>query len=57
MEDIKIICKDCGEEFIFSIRDQEFFKQQGFNSQPIRCKSCRQKKKAAMNNKVKKENN
>ncbi|MCQ2911004.1 MAG: zinc-ribbon domain-containing protein [Clostridia bacterium] len=57
MEDIKIICKDCGEEFIFSIRDQEFFKQQGFNSQPVRCKSCRQKKKAAMNNKVKKENN
>ena len=57
MEDIKIICKDCGEEFIFSVRDQEFYKQQGFENQPVRCKACRQKKKAAMNNKVKKENN
>lgn len=49
MEDIKIICKDCGEEFIFSVRDQEFYQQQGFNNQPVRCKACRQKRKAERN--------
>ena len=47
MEDIKIICKDCGEEFIFSVREQEFYKQKGFENQPVRCKTCRDKKKAA----------
>ena len=46
MEDIKIICKDCGEEFVFSVREQEFYKQQGFENNPVRCKACRDKRKA-----------
>lgn len=46
MEDIKIICKDCGEEFVFSVREQEFYKQQGFENNPVRCKACRNKRKA-----------
>ncbi|MCQ2978180.1 MAG: zinc-ribbon domain-containing protein [Clostridia bacterium] len=50
MEDIKIICKDCGEEFVFSVRDQEFYKQQGYDNKPVRCKACRQKRKAQREN-------
>ena len=30
MEDKKIICKDCGKEFIFTVGEQEFFKEKGF---------------------------
>lgn len=30
MEDKKIICKDCGKEFIFTVGEQEFYKEKGF---------------------------
>jgi len=45
-KDIKITCKDCGETFIFTVREQEFYEEKGFNNKPVRCKSCRDKKKA-----------
>ena len=32
MEDKKIICKDCGKEFIFTVGEQEFFKEKGFEN-------------------------
>ncbi len=50
MSDETIVCKDCGEEFLFTVRDQEFYKEQGFANKPLRCKSCRDKKKAERNN-------
>lgn len=48
MEDKKIVCKDCGKEFTFSVSEQEFFSEKGF-SDPIRCKTCREAKKARNN--------
>ena len=27
MEDKTIVCKDCGKEFIFTVREQEFYKE------------------------------
>ena len=27
MEDKTIVCKDCGKEFVFSVGEQEFFKE------------------------------
>lgn len=48
MQDIKIICKDCGKEFIFTAGEQEFYKEKGF-SNPVRCKDCREKRKAEKN--------
>ena len=45
-EDIKIICKDCGEEFLFSVGEQNFYEEKGFQNKPVRCKACRDKKKA-----------
>lgn len=49
-EDKTIVCKDCGKEFIFTIGEQEFYEQQGFNNEPVRCKECRDKRKAERNN-------
>ena len=45
-EDIKIICKDCGEEFLFTVGEQNFYEEKGFQNTPVRCKACRDKKKA-----------
>ena len=45
MENIKLICKDCGKEFDFTVGEQKFYEEKGF-AQPIRCKECRDAKKA-----------
>lgn len=50
MEDKTITCKDCGAEFAFTAREQEFYKEKGFTNEPVRCKECRDKKKAERNN-------
>jgi CxxC-x17-CxxC domain-containing protein len=34
-------CRDCGEDFVFTARDQEFFAEKGFTNKPVRCKNCR----------------
>lgn len=46
MEDKKILCKDCGKEFIFTVGEQEFFKEKGFENDPVRCPDCRRTRKA-----------
>ncbi len=46
-EDIKLICKECGEEFVFSAGEQEFYAEKGFKNQPKLCKNCRAAKKSA----------
>ncbi len=49
MEDKKIICKDCGKEFIFTVGEQEFYKEKGFTNEPTRCVACRRAKKEQQN--------
>lgn len=46
MEDKIIVCKDCGKEFTFTVREQEFYKEKGLEHEPVRCKECRQARKA-----------
>ncbi|MDD3453028.1 MAG: zinc-ribbon domain-containing protein [Bacilli bacterium] len=48
-KDEKIICKDCGKEFIFTIGEQEFYEEKGFTNKPVRCKDCRNAKKNTSN--------
>lgn len=43
--DQNIACVDCGTEFVFSGREQEFYAQKGFTSTPKRCKPCRNARK------------
>lgn len=38
-------CKECGNEFIFSAGEQEFYAQRGFVNEPQRCKNCRMARK------------
>ncbi|MBO7393708.1 MAG: zinc-ribbon domain-containing protein [Abditibacteriota bacterium] len=45
MEDKIIKCKDCGQDFVFTVGEQEFFADKGFG-EPVRCKSCREIRKA-----------
>jgi len=44
-QDKKIKCIDCGYEFTFTARDQEFYHEKGFTNEPKRCKQCRDKRK------------
>lgn len=45
MEDKKLICKDCGSEFIFTVGEQEFYKEKQLENEPKRCPQCRKNKK------------
>ena len=36
MEDKNLVCKDCGKEFVFTVGEQEFFKEKGFENDPDR---------------------
>lgn len=44
-EDQNIECADCGQQFVFSADDQEFYSQKGY-SNPKRCPVCRANRKA-----------
>lgn len=48
--DKTIVCKDCGQEFVFTAREQEFYEEKGFTGGPLRCKSCRAARKEAAGN-------
>lgn len=43
--DKTLICKDCGKDFIFTEREQEFYASKNFG-EPVRCFDCRKAKKA-----------
>ena len=43
--DKAIKCRDCGEEFVFTLGEQTFYKERGFQHEPTRCKRCREDKK------------
>lgn len=44
-EDKNLTCKDCGNEFVFTAGEQEFYAEKGFVNEPQRCKSCRDARK------------
>ena len=46
-EDKKLVCKDCGSEFVFTADEQEFYAERGFQNEPQRCKACRDARKNA----------
>ena len=47
-QDKTIICKDCGNEFVFTAGEQEFYAEKGFENEPQRCKDCRNARKNNM---------
>mgnify|MGYP003309998151 CR=1 FL=1 len=46
-EDKTLTCKECGQPFVFTAGEQEFYAEKGFEDEPQRCKPCRDKRKAA----------
>ncbi len=45
LEDKTLKCKECGQEFVFTAGEQEFYAQKGFQNEPVRCGPCRQARK------------
>ncbi len=44
-QDQTIICSDCGDDFIFTAGERQFYIDRGFEYPPKRCKSCRAQRK------------
>lgn len=45
MADKTLVCKDCGQEFTFTQGEQDFYKEKGFENEPVRCPECRKSRK------------
>lgn len=48
LKDITIKCKKCEKDWIWTVKDQEFYKEKGF-FRPAYCKECRKKTKVVNN--------
>ena len=46
-QDKTLKCKDCGNDFVFTAGEQEFYAEKGFQNEPQRCKECRNARKNA----------
>ena len=46
-EDKTLICKVCGNEFVFTAGEQEFYAEKGLVNEPKSCKECRTARKNA----------
>ena len=46
-QDEKLVCEDCGVEFVFTVGEQEFYAENGLVNKPKRCPECRQKRRKA----------
>jgi CxxC-x17-CxxC domain-containing protein len=47
-QDKTLVCKECGNEFVFTAGEQEFYAEKGFENEPTRCKACRDARKQRM---------
>lgn len=41
LSDKTLTCKDCGQEFIWTSGEQEFYQSRGLMNEPGRCPTCR----------------
>ena len=49
MPDKTIKCRDCGTSFKFTEKDQEYYKEKGYENEPQRCPDCRKARKNQSN--------
>jgi CxxC-x17-CxxC domain-containing protein len=47
-EDKNLQCRECGQMFVFSAGEQEFYQQKGLLNEPGRCPTCRQRRRQSM---------
>lgn len=50
MQDETMVCRDCGQEFLFTVGEQEFYAAKGFENKPTRCADCRRAHKQQRQN-------
>ncbi len=55
-QDKTLVCKDCGQEFVFTAGEQAFYKEKGLDNEPKRCKECRDKRKNSRSEQQNKQN-
>ncbi|MDE3074950.1 MAG: zinc-ribbon domain containing protein [Chloroflexota bacterium] len=44
--DKTLTCRDCGQQFVFTVSEQQFFADRGFQNEPSRCSECRSARRA-----------
>jgi len=44
-QDKTLVCRECGNEFVFTSGEQDFYAEKGFENEPSRCPECRQKRR------------
>jgi len=49
LEDKTLTCRDCGQPFIWTAGEQEFYQSRGFEHEPVRCRDCRSARKSERN--------
>jgi CxxC-x17-CxxC domain-containing protein len=46
-QDKTLTCRDCGQEFVWTAGEQEFYASRGLQNPPSRCPSCRAARRAS----------
>lgn len=46
LADQTLVCRDCNQEFVFTVGEQEFYASHNLTNTPGRCPSCRAARKA-----------
>ena len=47
IQDKTLTCRDCGQAFTFTVGEQQFFAERGFQNEPSRCPECRAARRSA----------
>lgn len=50
MEDKILACQDCGKDFIFTVGEQEFYKEKGFDNEPKDVRDAEKKRNSKEDN-------
>jgi CxxC-x17-CxxC domain-containing protein len=49
LEEKTLRCRDCGQEFVFTVGEQEFYAAHGLQNDPSRCPQCRAARRRTRN--------
>jgi CxxC-x17-CxxC domain-containing protein len=44
--DQTLVCRDCNQDFVFTVGEQEFYASKNLTNKPARCPACRAARKA-----------
>lgn len=45
LTDKTLKCRECGQDFVFTVGEQTFYLEKGFQNEPSRCRDCRDARK------------